>query len=319
VSSPFRFSINRDYDGSRLDRFLIQKLGFSSSLAQKSLRKGWVRVNGKRAKPLTRLKTEDEVRLTKPGLTGHSAPDKKPSQQFDEALLKEVKASILEQDDEALVVVKHSGMVIHKGTNHSWGLVDVLAAITGSDFLAPIGRLDRDASGLLVFARSRASARVLDQALRENRVSRTYTVLAYGQLKSQVIRERLQPGTLEKGKEKTVASEEGLESVSHVVRRKDWPQSLAATLAEVTIETGRTHQIRAHLASLGHPLLGDPRYRSKDSEALDRKLKTPHLLLHAGEISFPDPLDEKSIKRFRAPSPAGFERTLSALRKSRNG
>ncbi|MDF1665634.1 MAG: RluA family pseudouridine synthase [Planctomycetota bacterium] len=313
---PFRFTIDQDFAGSRLDRFLIQSLGFSSSLAQKSARKGWVRINGKRAKTGDRLTLGDEVRLTKPGL-GQEKEAKKPGPKtkktsFPKLDLEQVRGAIVFQDENILVAVKASGRVIHKGSGHPFGLVDLLAQITGSDFLAPIGRLDRDASGLLVFARNRATARTLDQALRDKSVQRVYTVLAFGQLQSQVIRAKLQTKVSQGGKERTKASVDGAVAVSHVKRAKDWPKNAPGTLSNVTIETGRTHQIRAHLASVGCPILGDPRYRSLESGDLDRKVQTPHLLLHAGELSFPS-LESDTTHKFLAPPPTSFDKISKAL------
>lgn len=312
---PFRFTIDEDYAGSRLDRFLVQSLGFSSSLAQKSARKGWVRLNGKRVKTGDRLSLGDEVRLTKPGLGQGSRSEQKTKQprlKLPKAFLEEVTEGIVYQEDDFLVAVKKSGQVIHKGSGHPFGLVDVLGQITGSDFLAPIGRLDRDASGLLLFARNRAAARVLDQALRDKAVQRVYTVLAYGQLETQVIRARLQTKVAHKGREKTKASEDGVVAVSHVTRAEGWPTTAPGTRATVTIETGRTHQIRAHLASVACPILGDPRYQSEESAALDRKVETPHLLLHAGELSFPS-LDGGTALSFTQPPSPSFDRISKAL------
>lgn len=313
---PFRFTIDKDFAGSRLDRFLTQSLGFSSSLAQKSARKGWVRLNGKRVKTNDRLALGDEVRLTKPGL-GQDTPSQKqgptskkvklPKRDLDEA-----QNGVIFQDENLLVAIKQSGRVIHKGSGHPFGLVDLLAEVTQSDFLAPIGRLDRDASGLLVFARNRATARTLDQALRDKAVQRVYTVLVAGQLKSQVIRARLETKVSQGGKEKTKASADGAVAVSHVTRADAWPKNAPGTRATVTIETGRTHQIRAHLASVGCPILGDPRYQSQESKDLDRKVQSPHLLLHAGELSFPS-LDGAKTHNFNAPPPSSFDRISKAL------
>jgi 23S rRNA pseudouridine955/2504/2580 synthase len=318
VSAPFRFTIDRNYDGSRLDRFLTQSLGLSSALAQKAVRKGWVRLNSKRAKASTRLTDGDEVRLTKPGLGQEQEQSQKPALTFPEGLVKTVRRNIVKEQDSYLVVGKDSGLVVHKGSKHPWGLVDVLAAITKSEFLAPIGRLDRDASGLLLFARNRASARALDQALRARELSRIYTALAYGQVQSQRIESKLQSKQKKGNKERTVAGGEGRPATSHVQRVKGWPKNRPATLVTVTIETGRTHQIRAHLASIGHPLLGDSRYSDPMSRSLDKKLKTPHLLLHAGKISFPDPFNA-ATHSFEMPLPEGFERTLRVLGEPNHG
>lgn len=301
-SMPHRFTIEADYDGSRLDRFLIGALGFSSGLANKALRKGWIRVDGKRAQAATRLQRGQEVRLTRPGLTAEP-PQKsaRPAPHLPSGPLEDLRArGLIAREASFIVASKPSGLPVHLGTGHDYGWLDFIAALTSEPALAPIGRLDRDASGLMLLACGRAEARRLDEALRAGEVKKRYHALVYKCPRDQTIRLRLEPKSGERGEQKTSVGE-GLEAVTHirVLERRE-----EACLVEAEIETGRTHQIRAHLAAIGHPILGDPRYAHDGSRELARQMGLRRLCLHAARLAFPGP--DGRTRSFE--SPADFTR-----------
>jgi RluA family pseudouridine synthase len=308
------FPIDADYAGGRLETFLRRKLGLPRTLALKALRKGWIRVGGKRSKAETRLESGSVVTVTNPALKLPALEgDARPRAPVPEPFVRAARASVRHADDDVVVSAKPGGEVVHAGTGHATGWVDALRAALGATELVPIGRLDRDTSGLLLLGRTRAASRALFESLRENRVSRTYFTLVLG-------RPRGERGTIDAPLEK-LADEDGLEQVAPsemgkpALTRWEVARRLpGATLLRVTIETGRTHQIRAHLASIGHPLLGDPRQRGTTGGAgeLARRAGLTRLFLHAGELEFPHPT-RGEIVRFEEPLPRELARTLEQL------
>lgn len=314
------FPVDADYAGGRLETFLRRKLGLPRGLALKALRKGWVRVGGKRSKAELRLEAGSVVTITNPALTLPAveggprvqAPPVAP------AFVARARASVRYEDEDVIVSGKPFGEVVHAGTGHAAGWVDALRVAATrpgepAPELVPIGRLDRDTSGLLLVARRRSASRALFESLRENRVSRTYFALSQGRVRGErgTIDTPLEKLEGAGGLEQVGPSESGKEAVTHweVVRRL-----AGATLLRVRIETGRTHQIRAHLASIGHPVLGDPRQRGTTGPAgeLARRAGLERLFLHAGELEFPHPASGE-VRRFEDPLPPELARALERL------
>lgn len=310
MAQPFRFTINDDYHGSRLDRYLTRALSWPHSLAQKAIRKGWVRVDGKRAKASQKLSRGQELRLTR----SIQAEGQDSRTEVPDWAVKRAGQSIIFQDELLLVSNKPRGFVIHKGSGHPWAWLDALQQATGESWLAPVGRLDRDTSGLTVFAKTRAWARAADQALRDKALRRRYQALAYGQVPEGWVTIELATKSGEDGQQKTRAGE----SADSKAARSHFKITRAFSrccLLEVDIDTGRTHQIRAHLAALGHPILGDPRYAHAGSRKLSEDYGIGGLLLHAGELD----MDFEPRRHFQAPRPAAFERALTKAQARKRG
>jgi 23S rRNA pseudouridine955/2504/2580 synthase len=317
------FPIDDDYAGGRLETFLRRKLGLPRGLALKALRKGWVRLSGHRAKADARLERGSIVTITNPalelpGLDGGSRAPRAPRPPA--AIVALARGSIRHLDDDVCVSAKPAGAVIHAGTGHVAGWVDAVRAVIedakpreGLEVI-PIGRLDRDTSGLLVLALRRASARALFESLRENRVSRTYTTLVAGRVAKEtgVIDAPLEKLPGEDGLEQVGPSETGKAALT---RYRVAQRLREATLLTVEIETGRTHQIRAHLASIGHPVLGDPRQGGVTGAALElsRRAQLGRLFLHAGSLDFPHPADA-TPRHFEEPLPRDLAQALDRLR-----
>ena len=309
---PREFEVTQGEEGTRLESFLRVRLGLARPSALKALRKGWVRVDGKRAKGSRRLTLGETVRITNYGLPLPALereappPPAVPGEWVDRA-----RASLIHQDPALIVSSKPSGVVVHKGTNHAYGWIDALAAALGEAPPTPIGRLDRDTSGLLALARGRAAARALFDALRDGRLHRTYTVLVAGVVPDDdgVVEVALAKEGLD-GEEQMRPSPEGQEARTryHVVRRL-----ARATLLSCELETGRTHQIRAHMLAIGHPVLGDARYGSTASHALTRALGLERLALHAGRLALPHP-DTGDERVFEAPTPHELQAAVARAR-----
>lgn len=319
---PRDVPVERDDEGARLEGFLRRRLGLPRTLALKALRKGWVRVDGRRAKADARVSAGQVVRITNyalplPGLD--AAPE--AARAAPPEAVARARASVRFVDDALVVSAKPSGDVVHAGSGHAWGWVDALAHGLGDAAPpVPIGRLDRDTSGLLVCGRGRGATRRLFEALRAGALARTYTAAVLGRMDAGegvvdlTLEKRGAPGA--ERMEVAPAGEGGL------VARTRWRvvdarggvsgASPGASLLEVELDTGRTHQIRAHLAAMGHPLLGDPRYGTDASRALERRVGLERLFLHAGALRLPHP-ESGAALAFDEPLPPELARAWARV------
>lgn len=301
--APREFPVDRDDEGARLEGFLRRRLAWPRTLALKALRKGWVRVDGRRARADARLAAGQVVRVTNLALPlpGEDAPAARPARPAPLAAVEAARASLRRVEADLVVSAKPAGVVVHAGSGHAWGWIDALAAALGDAAPpVPVGRLDRDTSGLLVCGRTRAGARRLFDALRAGTLARTYTAAVLGRLAGEgevdlALEKRGAPGA-----ERVEVDDEGRAA------RTRW-RALEArregSLLALELDTGRTHQIRAHLAAVGHPLLGDPRYGTDASAALTRRLGLARLFLHAGALRLPREGDAGVVDTLDDPLP----------------
>lgn len=295
---PRDFAIDAAENGSRLETYLRKHLGLTRPVALKALRKGWVRVDGARVKGSHRLVTGQMVRITNYGLPLPNVDRPPETPEAPPALVQRARDAIVSQTDDYVVAHKPTGEVVHAGTGHQAGWSDALGAALGEP-LIPVGRLDRDTSGLLILARGRGASRPLFAALKAGDLHRTYQALVLGTpeppagLIDQPLKKQ---GPI--GQEQMRPDPTGQQArTRYATVSRHGP----ATLLEVTLETGRTHQIRAHLAAQGHPLLGDPRYVSPEQRRLSEQIGLGRLFLHAGrltlhETTFDDPLPSDLLR-----------------------
>ncbi|MEZ6187170.1 MAG: RluA family pseudouridine synthase [Planctomycetota bacterium] len=275
---PREFAVDADEAGARIEQFLVRQLGFSRGLALKALRKGWVRLDGKRAKPGVRLVEHARVKVTNYALP--IEPPERAPRGVPPAEVQRARSSLLARDPAFLISDKPWGQVVHAGSGHPWGWTDALGHALGEACPTPIGRLDRDTSGLLILARGRAAARALFAQLQDGRLERVYQARVLGHPAAEG--EVALPLSPRGEGERVEARPDGLPS------RTGWrrlAQDATSALLELRLlEGGRKHQIRAHLAAIGHPLLGDPRYGTEASRAASRALGIERLALHAAEL-----------------------------------
>ena len=310
---PREVTVPPDEDGARLETFLRKRLGWPRELALKALRKGWVRVEGQRARGDRRLVGGERVRVTNYALPfGEQPPAAAPAVPVPAGALGQAEHSLRLRDEALLVSAKPAGVVVHRGSGHAWGWADALAALPGGEPgfpPSPVGRLDRDTSGLLVLARSRGAARALFEQLRTGQLARTYQALVLGAPPGERGEIELALRKRRSGRQRMVADPEGApaRTLWRLVRR--YPH---ASLLELELDTGRTHQIRAQLAAIGHPLLGDPRYADDAARALSRRLGLGRLFLHAGALRLRHPMDGRPLA-FEEPLPPELTGALSAL------
>lgn len=295
-------------DGQRLDNFLARILGdVPRNHLFRVIRKGEVRVNGKRAKPDTRLQASDIVRVP-PVRVGAAAPPKRAP----DRLVAGVTGAIVHEDARLLVIDKPAGVAVHGGSGVSFGVIEALRAARPEETLELVHRIDRDTSGLLMISRKPAALRTLHALIREGLVEKRYLALVKGKWELGKKRINVPLRTdIRVGGERTVkAHESGKEAVSHFRPIQFFGKR--ATLVEVLLETGRTHQIRVHAAHAGYPLAGDEKYGDADFNEKMKELGLRRMFLHAHQVGFTWP--ETGVE-FNAstPLPADLAAVVDAL------
>lgn len=297
--------VDDDRDGQRIDNFLSGRLkGVPRSLIYRILRTGQVRINGRRAKPDVRLCAGDEVRIPPVHVAEREDPGKPAAGQ-----MSRVEDAIVHEDREFLVLNKPSGVASHGGSGISFGAIELLRAARPKDTLELVHRLDRDTSGVLVFSRKRSALTALQAVIREGRATKRYIALLQGQLPKPriTVNEPLRKSVLQGGERMVRVDPEGKASVSHLIQQQQFAE---ATLCEIAIETGRTHQIRVHTAHVGHPVAGDEKYGERGFNQLMRGLGLKRLFLHAMRFEFE--IGERSYS-FTAPMPEDLRAVVSKL------
>lgn len=311
-----RFTVSPDHAGQRLDRFLASQVpDVSRARIQQLIAAGKVRVNGAPAKASLRLREHDQVEML-------GSPQPPPLRAFAE----DIPLDVVYENDSLAVINKPAGMVVHAGAgvrSRSGTLVNALlhrfGSLSGvSGELRPgiVHRLDKDTSGLIVVAKNDLAHRRLAEQFARREVKKTYLALVHGWMKpdrgtitSAIARDRIRRTRM------TTRSRSGREAVSRwrVLRRIDSPFG-KFSLLELKIDTGRTHQIRVHLASIGHPVVGDRLYGAP-RELKDKtgsKLALGRNFLHAAAIEFIHPGGGVPLS-FARPLPHELEDFLSHL------
>lgn len=288
--------IGPDHAGQRLDNFLMRELGnVPRALVYRLIRTGQVRINGGRVKPMKKLATGDRVRVP-------PVRDQAPAAKLPQARVEQARAAILHRQKEFLVLNKPSGLASQGGSGLAWGLNDLVAAI--DERAAPVHRLDRETSGVMVFALGRAAANELQQAFRRQTVEKRYLALLTGHLPEDrvVIDAPLKKIRDASGQSRSIVHPDGQPART---RFKVLERLRGHDFVEAEIESGRTHQIRVHAAEAGAAVAGDGRYNpERSTPGLER------LFLHAGFLRLPWPEDQV----FSAPLPDELTAVLDGLR-----
>jgi 23S rRNA pseudouridine955/2504/2580 synthase len=298
-------TVETDQAGQRIDNFLLSRLkGVPRSHIYRLLRSGQVRVNKGRKKPDYRLQAGDSVRIPPLRTTTRTPPT------IPETLLQTLRESILLEDENLLVLNKPSGLAVHGGSELRFSLIDGMHKIYPGQFLELAHRLDRATSGALVLVKNRATLNRLHDALRNpghGGIEKTYLALVMGGWPQGIttVDAPLQK-TLRSGEHMVEISDGGQHAVSHFSTLRRFQD---ASLVQVRIETGRTHQIRVHAASSGHPLAGDPKYGDAEFNRHMKQFGLRRLFLHASRIVLP--LDK--IIRINAPLDTELQQILDIL------
>jgi 23S rRNA pseudouridine955/2504/2580 synthase len=296
--------------GSRLDRALQRLLGDGQRpLIMRLIRKGNVRVNGRRAKPEQRLAAGDRIFL--PASLRADAQDRgaKKAPAF-----VSVQLPVLYEDADLLVIDKPAGLVVHGGSGHAGGVIEMLKSSRELPELRLAHRIDRDTSGCLLMAKHLAALRRLTEAFRERDMQKTYFALVSGHPEPHAARMRsqLSKGILRGGERMVVDAESGKEAVTdYQVMLERGSDGLAWAMVALSPHSGRTHQLRVQLQAEGHAILGDPKYAEKEELRAFRALGCKGLMLHAWRLRFVHPVTGKAME-IRAPIPENWRTMLEA-------
>lgn len=300
--------VDESSEDQRIDNYLQKILkGVPKSHIYRILRSGEVRVNSGRVQASYRLQSGDKVRLP-PLRTGV-----KPARAGTLGSGALFSGAVLFEDEDLLVVDKPSGVAVHGGSGISSGVIEQLrVARPGQRFLELVHRLDRDTSGVLLLAKKRTALTGLHAQLRDGAVRKHYLALVFGEWKDakRNVKAALHKYVSSSGERRVVVNEEGQQA--HTVFRL--VRNLSGySLLDAELKTGRTHQIRVHLAHIGYPIAGDDKYGDFDANKRLVKLGLKRMFLHAASLEFSHPRSEQ-IVRIEAPLAAELERFLQTVR-----
>ena len=283
-----RVVVDAESAGQRLDNFLLRILkGVPKTHVYRVIRSGEVRVNKGRAAADTRVAAGDEIRVPPvrlPEPASAAAQAAVPAREF----------PVLLEDEHLLAIAKPAGVAVHGGSGVSSGVIEQLRkSRPTAKFLELVHRLDKDTSGILLLAKKRSALVALQEQFRARDTGKTYAALVFGTWpKNLKVIDRALHKTLDSAGERHVHvvpadHADGRRSITLVkAQRPAGP----CTLLDVGIKTGRTHQIRVHLAHAGHPIVGDPKYGDfTRNKAFAREHRFPRMFLHARELAFDHP------------------------------
>jgi 23S rRNA pseudouridine1911/1915/1917 synthase len=310
MEKEYDIIVKPDTARERLDVFLCKEIGLSRSQTDKLIKGGMVRLNNGKAKPGYRIKRDDRIIVIVPPAKEMTA---KPE---------DIPLNIIYEDKDIIVLNKPPGIVVHPAAGNAEGtLVNALlhhcrdlSGIGGTVRPGVVHRLDKDTSGLIVFAKTNEAHLNLSQQIKDREVKKTYLALVYGRMKkdSGIIDAPLGRHPVHRKKMAVISSAnlKKREALTHywiIKRFKGY------TLVELDLKTGRTHQIRVHLSHIGYPVIGDKTYsRKKDDIGASRQM------LHASRLCFNHPITGKYME-FKAGIPGDMEKVLEALVEDKSG
>lgn len=287
-------TVDEESAGQRLDNFLIRHLkGVPKTHVYRIIRSGEVRVNKGRASADTRIQTGDVVRLPPVRISdkvAEKAARPAPGREF----------PLLLEDDALMAIDKPAGVAVHGGSGVSFGVIEQLRqARPLAKLLELVHRLDRETSGILLVAKKRSALKHLQDQFRERETGKTYLALVQGSWpeKLKVIDSALHKYLLPDGERRVkITSNEDPDGMRSITLVKVAERLVGCTLLEVTIKTGRTHQIRVHLASQGHPIAGDDKYGDFEWNKALQKQGLKRMFLHAWRLQFSHPATGKRVE-----------------------
>jgi 23S rRNA pseudouridine955/2504/2580 synthase len=280
-------TVTLDEAGQRIDNFLMRHFKtVPRSRVYRLLRKGEVRVNRKRVDAEYRIQQGDEVRLPPVRIDAVETHGRITPRQPSSSLLELIERAVIFQDKHLLAIDKPAGVAVHGGSGMSFGVIEALRASRPRETLELVHRLDRDTSGCLLVARDRSTLTALHALIRNGGMHKTYLALVAGswQLGTKRVDAPLATDNRQHGERHVRVAAAGKDSVS-IFKPVQFFGPLA-TLMEVDIPTGRTHQIRVHASFAGHPLLGDDKYGDRERNAELKRHGLKRTFLHAQSVAF---------------------------------
>lgn len=299
--------VDAESAGQRLDNYLLRLLkGVPKTHVYRVIRSGEVRVNKGRAAADTRVAAGDQVRVP-PMRVAEPAAATAPAREF----------PVLLEDEHLLAIDKPAGVAVHGGSGVSFGVIEQLRrARPDAKFLELVHRLDKETSGILLLAKKRSALNALQDQFRARETAKVYAALVFGAwpARLKVIDQALLKGVDADGERHVrvvAAGAEGAQRSITLVRVA--AAFTGATLLDVTLKTGRTHQIRVHLASQGHPIVGDPKYGDfARNKAFAKDTGFERMFLHARALAFEHPADGSRVM-LESPLPEPCQRLCDTL------
>ena len=292
-------------ENSRLDKYITDKNKmYSRSIIQKMIEEGNILVNGKKTKSSYKVAPGDVVTIK----------DYEPKEDI-KLKPQKIELNVIYEDKDIIIINKENGMVVHPGNGNPDGTLanailerckDSLSGIGGTIRPGIVHRIDKDTSGLVIVAKNDSAHVEISKQIQERKVTKTYIALVRGNVKENEATINMPIGRSSKDRKKMAVSKKGKEAITHfkVLKRYD-----GFTLLELEIETGRTHQIRVHLAEIGFPIVGDMVYSNgKNPFGVEGQM------LHAAKLEFVHPTTNKKVI-FEAPLPKYFLEVLDNLQK----
>jgi 23S rRNA pseudouridine955/2504/2580 synthase len=289
--------VSEEEAGQRIDNYLLARLkGVPKSHIYRILRSGEIRINSKRVEASQRVAAGDRIRI----------PPVRVAERDEDVPAPHFRLPILHEDDAFLAIDKPSGIAVHGGSGIAHGVIESLRAMRPeARFLELVHRLDRETSGVLLVAKKRTALVALHEILRSREIDKRYLVGVKGRFRNtlQRVSVALSKRTTAEGEKRVSVSDDGqpAETVFHRVSR-----GASASLLEAQLLTGRTHQIRVHLAHLKHPVLGDDKYGDYELNHALRKQGLKRMFLHARSLAFAHPATGAPV-RLESPLPADLE------------
>src|SRR5262245_40162481 len=306
-------SVTADESGMRVDRFFEARFpGLSFSHIQRIIRKGEVRINGKRTQPKARLEPGDAVRIPPLKVEAPAPRDDAPAAQKDRAFLKSI---ILFEDADVMVLNKPMGLAVQGGSGTTRHIDGMLGALRGPDGQRPrlVHRLDKDTAGCLLVAKTRFAAAALAKTFRSRSARKIYWALVAGVPKPRQGRVSTFLAKEEREEDSFMRiAAHGEKGASHAVTYYAVVETAAQRVAWLSLKpvTGRTHQLRAHMAHINHAIVGDPKYFNKENWELPGGIQS-RLHLLARRIAVPHP--RGGIIDVSAPLPPHMEQSWNLL------
>ena len=283
--------VTEDNEGQRLDNFLLTRLkGLPKSHLYQLIRKGEIRINKKRAKPKDRLMANDSIRLAPIRLAEPNKPVP-----ISDTMSELLKSCVIFENDHLLILNKPAGLAVHGGSAISAGLIELSRQVWPEiKQLELVHRLDRDTSGCIILAKKTQVLKAMHQMFKNDSLEKTYLAISkgYWPAKLKILDAPLRKHILQSGERMVKVQSDGKLAETHVRVKQRMND---CTLLEITLKTGRTHQIRVHTQHAGFPILGDHKYGDGGFNDFGAHNGLKRMFLHASSLKFNDPVTGEVI------------------------